>query len=85
MYTICLSWSTVKSGELPYKVQGLSVLLHLLEVPAGLALGDIVVQVVDYHGESRPVAGTYYVPDLVKVGGCSCRGKGASACLQCFP
>ena len=68
MYTIYLSWSTVKSGELPYKVQGLSVLLHLLEVPSGLASGEIVVQVVELHGESRPVAGTYYVPNILKVG-----------------
>ena len=46
MYTIYLSWSTVKPGDLPYMVQGLAVLLHLLEVPSGLASGEVVVQVI---------------------------------------
>ena len=46
MYTIYLSWSTVEPGELPYKVQGLSVLLYLLEVPTGPVPGEVVVQVI---------------------------------------
>ena len=68
MYTIYLSWSTVEPGELPYKVQGLSVLLYLLDVPAGLASGEVVLQVVDLHGESRTVPRIDDVPNIVKVG-----------------
>ena len=68
MYTKSSSRSTVDPSELPYQLQGLGVLLHLLEVPSGLASGEIVVQVVELHGESRLVARIDYVPYIVQVG-----------------
>ena len=55
MYTKFSSRSTVESGELQYQLQGLGVLLHLLEVSSGLAPGEVVVQVIEFD---RPCRGT---------------------------
>ena len=62
------SRSTIESGELPYQLQGLGMLPHLLEMSSGLAPRKVMVKVVQFHGECSFVPGLDYVLYIVKVG-----------------